>query len=109
LVYAAIVWRRSLRIEISARRAGTTEEPMSDETTDQDTEGQKFKPTELMPQRAVDDDTDTEGQKFKPTELMPQRSVDDEDTEGQKMKPTEFAQRAVDDDEDTEGHSQSRV
>ena len=52
-------------------------------------------------------DQDTEGQKFKPTELMPQRSVDDEDTEGQKMKPTEFAsQRAVDDDEDTEGHSQ---
>jgi len=58
---------------------------MSDETTDQDTEGQKFKPTEFASQRAVDD----------------------EDTEGQKMKPTEFAsQRAVDDDEDTEGHSQ---
>jgi hypothetical protein len=62
-----------------------------------------------MPQRATDDDTDTEGQKFKANELMPQRNVDDEDTEGQKMKPTEFAQRAVDDDEDTEGHSQSRV
>ena len=34
---------------------------MSDQTTDQDTEGQKFKPTEFASQRAVDDDEDTEG------------------------------------------------
>jgi hypothetical protein len=37
---------------------------MSDQETDQDTEGQKMKPTEFATQRAVDDE-DTEGQSQK--------------------------------------------
>ena len=65
---------------------------MSDQKTDDDTEGQKFKPTELMPQRAVDDDSDTEGQKFNPTGVASRTGVtpsdDDDDTEGHKMSRT---------------------
>jgi len=101
LVYAGTAPGRRLRARI---RSETVERDGEDvdqndqtskkpESTDDDTEGQKFNPAGVASRTgATPSDDDTEGQKFNPTGVASRTGVtpsdEDDDTEGHKMSRT---------------------